>query len=162
MASGRLRPVVQILSGIRRPKVANMSPWAETAARGKAAMTLRIVPLSDALGAEVAGPDWARPLDRNTNRDADCDPDRDANRNADDHTDRNTHGHADRNPDCDADDHTDRNTNGHAHADRDPDANRHAHGDADRNADGHADCDADVQGPGCFVFGQHPMLFEHL
>ncbi len=29
-------------------------------------MTLRIVPLSEALGAEVTGPDWARPLDSRT------------------------------------------------------------------------------------------------
>ena len=29
-------------------------------------MTLRIAPLSEALGAEVAGPDWARPLDSDT------------------------------------------------------------------------------------------------
>ncbi|MCH6588049.1 MAG: TauD/TfdA family dioxygenase, partial [Proteobacteria bacterium] len=29
-------------------------------------MTLRIAPLSDALGAEVAGPDWGRPLDPDT------------------------------------------------------------------------------------------------
>ena len=29
-------------------------------------MTLRIAPLSNALGAEVAGPDWARPLDPDT------------------------------------------------------------------------------------------------
>ena len=29
-------------------------------------MTLRIAPLSKALGAEVAGPDWARPLDPDT------------------------------------------------------------------------------------------------
>ncbi len=29
-------------------------------------MTLRIAPLAEALGAEVAGPDWARPLDAGT------------------------------------------------------------------------------------------------